>query len=519
MARDSRWLIIFVIILSVIITASLMNANHEIDTTTRIENTINVDDSDLSINWDRYPITGVTLKNSIELKDSGTYRISGVMYDGTITINSGQNGVVRLILDNVIMKSSNGPAIACLSGDDLVIELVGNNIISDGTTYADTYDEDVTGSIYSKADLTFQGNGTLSLTGNFQDGIVAKDDLTFRSGTYDITAQDDGIRGKDSVHVASGNFTINATADAIKTTNENDQGKGFILVEGGNFDLTAGAKGVKSTKSILIHDGKFTINTTDDSIHSDNYVSIDGGEINISAGDDGIHANRELGISGGNISITKSYEGLEAKKVTVSGGNISVKSFDDGINAGGGADSSAMNRPGQSPFDADEDCVLTIDGGDLYINAAGDGIDSNGWIYINDGKVVVDGPTDDGNGALDAGMGIVMKGGEVMALGSSGMAETLGQTSTVNNISIYLNKTQPTGTKVEIRDQDDNIIMSHTSAKTFNHLAVGSPSFILGQQYSLYLDDELYANISISGTVTTFGNNSRYTPPSADTRR
>ena len=370
---------------------------------------------------------------------------------------------MKLILDNVEINNSNGPAIACYNGDDLVIELVGKNVLSDGSSYASLYDEDVAGAIYSKADLTFQGNGMLSLMANYQDGIVSKDDLKFNGGNYDIVAVDDAVRGKDSVYVVDGNFTIKAGSDGIKSTNETDAGKGFVLVEAG--------------------------------------------KLNLSVGDDGVYADREVRVNGGEIRVVKSYEGLEAQVVTINGGDISIATSDDGINAGGGADSSANNRPGANPFDGDESCILSVNGGSVYVNASGDGMDSNGWLYFNGGEVVVDGPTDNGNGALDAGMGVVMNGGTVIAVGASGMAEALGDTSAVNNVSIYLTSMQAAGTEILITDADDNSVIEHTAAKAFNHIAVGTSEFKLGDKYVIYLNGERYAEFTIAGTLTTVGNN------------
>lgn len=502
---DSKWLIFLVIIAAVVGTTIYMNRDHELTDANKIENTISADNGDLKINWERYPTTDIELTESLDITESGTYHLTGTLTDGVITIDAG-DGVVRLILDGATIKNSTGPAIACYSADDLVIELTGESTLEDGTTYSSTYDEDVTGAIYSKADLTFQGDGTLNLTANYQDGIVSKDDLKFNDGTYDIVANDDGIRGKDSVYIVAGNFTVKSAADAIKSTNETDAGKGFVMIENGTFNLTASAKAIKATNSILIYNGSFTIDSYDDAIHSNNYIGIIDGGFAISAGDDGIHADKELIIDGGNIVIAKSYEGLEAQAITINGGNLSIVSFDDGLNAGGGADESANNRPGANPFDADTDCVLAINGGELYVNAAGDGVDSNGYLYFNGGTVVVDGPTNNGNGALDSGAGITMSGGTVIAVGASGMAETLGSNSTVYNASIYFSSTQPAKTLIEIKDSAGDIIINHTSAKTFNHLAVGSEQFQLGETYTIYLNGEKYQTFTISSITTMVGN-------------
>lgn len=512
---DPKWLIYFVIILSVIITTICLNVNRNNDSVSKITGIIDADNGDTKINWERFPTKEIELTESLNITTSGTYHLTGAIEGGSISINAGVEGVVRLILDNVSITNSDGPAIYCQNGDDLVIETVGNTYLEDGYNYSTDYDEDVTGAIYSKADLAFQGEGRLIIRGQYQDAIVGKDDVKFNSGEYDITATDDGIRGKDSVYVVNGDITIEAGADGIKSTNETDAGKGFVMIEGGNFNITAGAKGIKATKSLLFYDGNYMLNTYDDALHSNSYVGIMGGIYNISSGDDGIHADRELIIDNGEITIARSYEGIEAQAITINGGNISITSSDDGMNAGGGADASANNRPGAGMFDADENCVLLIAGGKVYVNASGDGIDSNGWLYFNGGEVIVDGPTNNGNGALDAGMGIAMNGGSVIAVGSSGMAETLGLNSSVYNVSIYLDSAMEPNTEIEIKNAAGDTILGHTAQKSFNHIAVGSETFRLGNTYTIYLNGEAYDSFTITNTVTTVGNsnmNQQMTP-------
>ena len=485
--------------------AIILNANHSAIDSSKIEGTMQIDNGDLKINWERYQTYDIALSSTYTITSSGTYHFTGNLTDGAIIVNAVESDV-RIILDNVTITNASGPAIIGYAADDIVIELVGESTLTDASKYSTDLDEDITGAIYSKADLTFQGDGTLNLIANYEDGIVAKDDLKFNSGTYNISAVDDGIRGKDSVHIVNGNYTIKATGDAIKSTNELDAGKGFVLIESGTFNLTPGGKGIKAINSILIYGGEYQIDSTDDAIHSNNYVGIVGGSYTITSGDDGIHADKELVIEGGKLTIVKSYEGLEAQAITINGGELSITASDDGLNAGGGADASATNRVGAGAFDVDTNCVLTINGGNLYVNAAGDGIDSNGYLYFNGGTVIVDGPTNNGNGALDAGASIVQNGGTVIAVGASGMATTLGNSSSIYNASIYLTATSPAGTKITIKDSSGNTIISHTSAKAFAHIAVGSPDFKMGETYTVYLDDAVYQTFTISSITTTVGN-------------
>ena len=453
------------------------------------------------------------MSESLTITESGVYHLTGALNNGGVVVDIRKDAVVKLILDNVFIKNPSGPAISCLDGDDLVIEVVGKNYLEDGSKYSAELDEDAKGTIYSKADLTFEGSGSLNIISNYQDGIIGKDDVKFKSGAYNITAIDDAIRGKDSVYIMGGVFNIVTSADGIKSTNEIDAGKGFVLIESGNFSIKSGAKGIKAINSILIYGGNFEIDSFDDSIHSNNYVGITGGNYEIISGDDGIHADRELIIDDGAINIRKSYEGLEAQAVTINGGSISVVTSDDGINAGGGVDKSSSNRPGSNTFNTNEEPRLTINGGDVYVNAAGDGMDSNGHIYFSGGKVVVDGPTNNGNGALDSELGIIMSGGEVIAVGSSGMAVNLGEKSNIYNISVYFGSSYSSKTNIKIKDSTGKTIIEHTSAKTFTHLSAGSDKFIPGAEYSIYIDDDKYDTFTISGVVTVIGDQSVNTRP------
>ena len=101
-----------------------------------------------------------------------------------------------------------------------------------------------------------------------------------------------------------------------------------------------------------------------------------------------------------------------------------------------------------------------------------------------------------------------MNGGTVIAVGASGMAETLGSSSSVYNASIYFSSTLSAGTKVEIKNASGETIISHTSAKTFNHMAVGTTAFKQGETYTVYVNGSSYTTFTISSVTTTVGNGS-----------
>ena len=63
--------------------------------------------------------------------------------------------------------------------------------VSDGKSYvfANPTEDEPNAAIFSKADLTIYGGGSLTVTGNFNDGIASKDGLIIASGTIAVTVR------------------------------------------------------------------------------------------------------------------------------------------------------------------------------------------------------------------------------------------------------------------------------------------------------------------------------------------
>lgn len=332
---------------------------------------------------------------SNSITKGGSYNITGE--SGSIVINTTDS--VELVLDNATIKSDNGPAINIEAAEDVKIVLTGENVIESTTT------EDLDGAIYSKADLTISGTGSLSVTSNY-DGIVSKDDLIINGGTYTINATDDGMRGKDCVEITDGTFNITAGGDGIKSTNEEDTEKGYINITGGTFTINSAgdgiqaltnlnikdgtfnikttgtissdsdsAKGLKADTQVTIDGGTYNIDTTDDGIHSNGNVVINDGKITIESDDDAVHADGMVEVNGGTLNLT-AHEGIEGTYVKIDDGKINISASDDGINAG--------NKSGAYSV------KVEINGGNITIDMGQgdtDAIDSNGDIYITGGTV------------------------------------------------------------------------------------------------------------------------------------
>ncbi len=317
--------------------------------------------------------TNITLEESLNITKAGTYVLTGTIEDGSININAGDEDKVKLILNNVSITNSNGPAIYVENADEVVITVAKgttNTLIDGGTS------EEIDSCIFSKDDLVINGSGTLNVVANNADGIASKDDLNIYEATINVSAADDGIRGKDSVEIKSATININSKQDGLKTTNDTDEEKGYMIIEDSIITIEAGDDGINAETNLRINGGTFKVNSKDDAIHANGLLQIDDGTFGIVAA-----------------------EGLEATYVKINGGTINIEASDDGINAGNKSDSYSV--------------TIEINGGNITIKmGAGDtdGIDSNGNLYINGGtiNVTASSPFDcDGEAKLNGGTLIV----------------------------------------------------------------------------------------------------------------
>ena len=523
--------------------------------------------------------SGVDIENNIvKITKGGTYSISGTLSEGQIVIEATELDKVYIVLNGVNITNSKGAAIYIKEADKAVIAMEDNtdNYLTDGKTYAfeDENKDEPNGTIFSKTDLVFIGNGSLTVNGNYDRGIVGKDDLQIENGNITVNSVGDGIRGRDSIVVTGGDIVINSGGDGMQSNNDENTEKGYVLIEGGNINITsnedgiqgennvyvrngeikinsgggsdnnnshknqgpgenmgrnqeisntssesleesASSKGIKANTGIIIEGGILNINSCDDSLHTNDSLIIDGGALEIQSGDDGIHSDNTLEINGGNINVSKSYEGIESESITINNGEIYVASSDDGINASGSSTSEEMTPPsGNNTPDSSQNSdgtsskmqgtgqgagsgmpgigessgtgVLTINGGFITVDASGDGIDVNGCATMTGGTVIVNGPENNGNGALDYDGTFEVSGGVLIAAGSTGMAQAPSDGSSINSIKLTLSS-QSAENIVRIEDEDGNEIVTFAPAKQYASIVIASSEFETGSTYNVYV--------------------------------
>ncbi len=472
-----------------------------------------------------------TEDSAVTIRSEGTFVLTG-SYEGQVIIDAGEKADIHLILQNAHISNQNHAALWIKAADKIILTLEGNNSLRTEGSLPSATDSNVDATLFSKADLSLNGEGSLEVESPAH-GLVCKKDLVFTGGNYSVTSAQHGISAKDSLRIAAGSFTVQTQNDGLHVENTEEADRGYLYIQegtflirsqwdgisasnsmqidGGNFDIQSGGgaengavhteafpgswqsnqttstdtvstKGIKAGGDLQIRGGTFLIDSADDGVHGEYNVFLTAGDLEIRSGDDGIHAEVLLQIHGGNTLIHKSYEGLEGHQIHIQGGTIDLTASDDGLNAAGGNDGSGFSH--NDIFANDTEAYIRIDGGYLHMDASGDGIDSNGDILINGGETYVSGPTNGGNGSLDYGGEAKVTGGIFLAVGSSGMATGFGSNSTQGAIFVTYSS-QPAGSEISLKNSNGEEIFSRTTEKSSGSLVLSCPGIQQGQTYDL----------------------------------
>lgn len=417
---------------------------------------------------------------TVTISQAGTYILSGTATNGRIIVSANKTAEIKLIFNGVdITCADNAPLLVSKAKKVyIVLEDDTENVFTDSASYSlGEDDRNTDGAILSKADLTINGSGTLTVNANYKHGIVSKDDLVITDGNINVTSASTAMEGKDSVKISGGTFNISAGTNGIKSTNTEASDKGFISVTGGSFTVVANNDAFEAETVLSIEGGSFDITTgggsANASMKSDgtpnrnwqNNMGNGGGGLNgmgrpddngngmggeppamptadstdktdsTSTSAKALKAGSEVNISGGEFKIDSADDSVHSNgNIVITGGNISVASGDNGMHANGNLTISDGTIDITKSYEGIEGSIVTIDGGTISVVASDDGINCAGGsdtgstdrmgadqfssqdgveLNINGGTVTIDA---DGDG-LDSNGNFTMVGGTVCVCG------------------------------------------------------------------------------------------------------
>jgi hypothetical protein len=383
---------------------------------------------------------GVTQSGSVyTITKAGEYTVAGLLSEGQLIVDAGDEDEITIVLNGTSITCSSGSPIYVKNASEVKIKSEENtfNEVIDKRAEAtdDSSDDAGNAAIYATCDLKLVDKGALVVTGNYNNGIQSKDDLSIKNVIVKVTAVNNAIKGNDAVDIESGNIiAISAKGDGIKTSNSSisnkDNQKGIVTITGGNIDVYAACDGIDAAYGVDISgDGNLNIYTDTYSEYSEEVTS-SGSSSGTSSGRDSSAnksasantvsyvaasdtiANAPGGFGGGNMggmdgqnggnkaggdrlgmpgdfnesgnSSGQSYstKGIKAEsEINISGFTINISSTDDGIHANSDSGVLETGEDGKG--------TIVINGGSITISSGDDGMHADKQLDVNDGYINV----------------------------------------------------------------------------------------------------------------------------------
>lgn len=348
------------------------------------------------------------------------------------------------------------------------------------------------------------GSETASSTSSDTD---SENDSSTSSDTDSTSTK--GIKSDGALYVNGGIFTINSADDSFHSNSD-------ATINDGTYTISSGDDGMHADSALLVNGGTITVTESYEGLEGLN-ITINDGKIDIAASDDGMNAaggNDQSGFGGMGGDGFKGMQAPDAAQKSDDTSENTQKSDDssdtaqttgsitvaaqkqdntsDTAQTTGNITVAAQKSDNISVASQDTDAAsddemwMVINGGYVHVLADGDGLDSNGDLTINGGEVYVDGPSDNGNSAIDYGekSSFYINGGTVVAVGSSGMAEDVSSDSKQQVAFVKLDSQADAG-DVTLKDTDGNEIISYTAQKKYDCVIISTADLQAGQTYTL----------------------------------
>ena len=246
------------------------------------------------------------------ITQAGEYTVSGLLSEGQIVVDAADDAEVTITLNGTSITCSTGSPIYIKNADNVKIKSEENtyNCVVDAREEAsdDASDDAGNAAIYATCDLKFVGKGALSVTGNYNNGIQSKDDLSIKNVTIKVTAVNNAIKGNDAVDIESGEIiAISKKCDGIKTSNSSlsskGKQKGIVTISGGNIDVYAACDGIDAAYGVdVFGDGNLNIYTDTYSEYSEEVT--DSSTTNTSSSNSGNSSSNSTGSSKSSASAS-----------------------------------------------------------------------------------------------------------------------------------------------------------------------------------------------------------------------
>ena len=205
--------------------------------------------------------TGITVEGgAFVITRGGSYELKGDLSNGQIKVAVPKTEQVELIFNNFTASCNTSAPLYIDSADKCTIVLAAGsvNTLTDATLYqfANPADDKPNACLYSSDDLTIKGEGTLTVNGNYNNGIGCKNDLRIKDCTLIVKGVNNIIKGNDSVEIENANVKLSGGEDGIKSDTADRTDKGYILIsEGSKVEINCLDDAIQASMSITVEAG------------------------------------------------------------------------------------------------------------------------------------------------------------------------------------------------------------------------------------------------------------------------
>ena len=465
---------------------------------------------------------------------------SGAVYSDT-ALAEGRDGAI-FARDDLTINGSGSLTVQAqyahgiAANDDLVITGGGITVtaVKDGINAHDSLrikDADITvmaeddGLVVSEGYL-YMESGNISVT-SADDGIHTAKDVTVAGGEFAIAAGDDGIHADTAITVRDGTVLISECYEGLEAVAIDVSG-GIITIyptddgfnaNGGSGDMFGmggpGMGGFGTDESGTGGPGMGGFGTDESGMGGPGMEDFGTDESGMGGGPSGRGSFDRGGSDAGTSEVDASETGsfdmsIEKQSGRGQQGSADMAQTDNGQQ--GSADTTQTDMAQADSAESDEETYIRISWGTItIINETAqdaDGLDSNGDIYISGGTIRISLVNTGSNSALDYGSesgGVCeISGGNIIACGSSSMAESFDSTSTQCSILYNISQGIAAGTKLALEDVEGTVILEYEVPCSFSSAVISCPEMVLGESYLVVIGDDV-EEVTLDETSASFG--------------
>ncbi len=192
------------------------------------------------------------------------YMLTGTGTHYEISVGDAKEPVV-IHMKDLQLTGSEAPVLKILGSADVTLVLEGENILQAVTPETDQ----VQPVLSTEGSLTICGEGSLAVSGMYQDGIRVKNNFSMSSGTLSVEAGNNGIRSGNEITVSGGILTVRAGNNGIKAKGKQQEDNGQIKISGGELHVAAGDDALEAEALVRISGGSVFLDAEDYLIHCD----------------------------------------------------------------------------------------------------------------------------------------------------------------------------------------------------------------------------------------------------------